>query len=109
MYHSLLILVLTTALALTILYVLVVLWFDDTHPRLARSLYIMGIIAASWIILTVILAVANERLYVAMLAIGVIFVCCLVIALLSLSLHSIKLLITRARASQNRGIGKTDE
>ena len=96
MIQTLLIFLLSVVLALTILYILGIVWFEDKRNQMVRSFFIMGIIAAFWIIFNGVLVVAGEISFPAMLSIGMIFVCCLPFALLWFLLHYTKSPLARS-------------
>jgi len=90
MIQILLIFLLSAGLSLTILYILGIVWFGDKRNQMVRSFFVMGILAAFWIIFNGVLAVSSEQSLPAMFTIGLVFVCSLPFALFWFSLHYVK-------------------
>ena len=90
MLQALFIFVLSAVFSLIILYILGIVWFGDKRSRSVQSFFVMGVIAAYWIIFNGLLAVAGNNVFPALLSIGMIFVCILPFALLWFSLHYTK-------------------
>ena len=90
MIQILLIFLLSSALSMTILYIIGIVWFGDKRNKMVRSFFTVGILNAFWIIFNGVFAVSSEQSLPAMLTISMIFVCSLPYALFWFSLHYIK-------------------
>ena len=88
---------LSAIISLIILYILGIVWFGDKRNQMVRSFFVLGVIAAYWIIFNGILSVTNEQSFPVILSIGMIFVCSLPFALFWFALHYTKSPLVRSK------------
>ena len=96
MLQTLSIFILSAIVSLILLYILGIVWFGDKRNQMVKSFFVLGVIAAYWVVFNGILAVINEQSFPAVLSIGMIFVCSLPFALFWFALHYTKSQIGRA-------------
>ena len=90
MIQSLLIFSGSSIFSVIILYILGIIWFGDKRNKTVRSFFILGAIAAYWIVFNGIFSVASEEAFPALLSIIMMSVCNLPFALFRFSLHYTK-------------------
>ena len=61
MLQTLFIFILSAIISLILLYILGIVWFGDKRNQMVRSFFVLGAIAAYWVIFNGILAVTNEQ------------------------------------------------
>jgi len=98
MLQTLFIFLLSAIVSLILLYILGIVWFGDKRNQMVRSFFVLGVIAAYWIVFNGILAVTNEQSFPAILSIGMIFVCSLPFALFWFALRYTKSSLVHSKA-----------